>query len=152
MRLIPVLAGALLLGASACAQPAPDMGPGPMPGPDEQGGPPPQGAPPQGQPMGRPQHMTMGQRFDMANTTNDGRLTLEQAQAAHMGRVVKNFAQIDADRKGYVTKQDIQAWQHAMGQGRQQQPPGQPPQYAPPPQYGQPGQYPPPGQYAPPPQ
>ncbi len=105
--------------------------------------------------MQRPPHMTMGQRFDSANTSGDGRLTLQQAQAAHMGRIVKNFGQIDADRKGYVTKQDIQAWQHAM---HQQQPPGQPPQYAPPPGYGQPQPYtPPPGygqpqQYAPPPQ
>ena len=145
MRLMPVLTGLTLLTTVACAQPGPDVGPGPQPGPDEQGGPPPQEQEPgpgQGQGM-RPPHMTMSQRFDTANTSNDGRLTLEQAQAAHMGRIVKNFAQIDADRKGYVTKQDIQAWQHGMNQSRQS--PGQAPQYTPPPGYGQP-------QYAPPPQ
>ena len=128
MRLMPVLAGFLLIGTAAMAQPAPDMGPGP----DQQGGP-----PPQGQAVQRPPHMTMNQRFDAANTTNDGRLTLEQAQAAHMGNIVRNFGQIDADRKGYVTRQDIQAWHHAAKQARlqqQQPPPEQAPQYGRPPQ------------------
>ncbi len=142
MRLTPAIAAFLFVGTAALAQPGPDMGPGP----DGQGGPPPQQ---QGQ---RPVHATMSQRFDAANTTNDGRLTLEQAQAAHMGKIARNFAQIDADRKGYVTKQDIQAWRHATRQARQQ-PPGQaagdaPPPGGQPPQYGQPS--PPPEQYAPP--
>ena len=137
MRPLHVLAAFMLVGTAAVAQPGPDDGPGP----DGQGGP-----PPQGQTMQRPPHMTMNQRFDAANVTNDGRLTLEQAQAAHMGHIARNFAQIDADRKGYVTKQDIRAWHHAASQARQQQPPPQDPaspyapqqQYAPPQPYGQP--------------
>lgn len=45
-------------------------------------------------------------RFKAANTTNDGKLTLEQAKAG-MPRVAKNFDKIDTDHKGYVTLQQI---------------------------------------------
>jgi len=48
----------------------------------------------------------LDQRFKAANTTNDGKLTLEQAKAG-MPRVAKNFDKIDADHKGYVTLQQI---------------------------------------------
>ena len=63
-------------------------------------------------------------KFDAANTTHDGHLTLAQAQAAGMKRIVKNFAQIDTGNKGYVTLSDIQAWHQAHHQG------GMPPQPA----------------------
>jgi len=46
------------------------------------------------------------QRFKAANTSGDGKLTLEQARAG-MPRVAKNFGSIDADHKGYVTLQQI---------------------------------------------
>lgn len=46
------------------------------------------------------------QRFKAANTTGDGKLTLEQAKAG-MPRVAKNFDKIDVDHKGYVTLQQI---------------------------------------------
>ena len=45
-------------------------------------------------------------RFKAANTTGDGKLTLQQAKAG-MPRVAKNFDKIDADHKGYVTLQQI---------------------------------------------
>jgi Ca2+-binding EF-hand superfamily protein len=46
------------------------------------------------------------QRFKAANTTADGKLTLEQAKAG-MPRVAKNFDKIDTDHKGYITLQQI---------------------------------------------
>ncbi len=52
-------------------------------------------------------------KFESANVTHDGRLTPDQAQAAGWRPVVKHFQEIDADHKGYVTFQDIKAWQHA---------------------------------------
>jgi hypothetical protein len=57
--------------------------------------------------------MTASQRFDAANTSHDGRLTLDQARAAKIAPVVKNFSAIDKDGKGYVTKADIAAWRKA---------------------------------------
>lgn len=55
------------------------------------------------------QRMTLAQRFAAANTTNDGKLTLEQAKAAGMQRIVRNFDRIDAQHKGYVTLDEIRA-------------------------------------------
>ena len=52
-------------------------------------------------------------KFNAANTTHDGHLTLAQAQAAGMTRIVQNFAQIDTGTKGYVTLADLQAWHAA---------------------------------------
>jgi len=59
------------------------------------------------------------ERFQEANTTGDGHLTLEQAQAARMPMIVRNFAAIDAQHKGYVTLQDIRAWRQEMRAERQ---------------------------------
>jgi hypothetical protein len=50
------------------------------------------------------------ERFNAANTTHDGRLTLAQAQAGGMPIVVQHFDEIDAQHRGYVTLQDIGAW------------------------------------------
>ncbi len=149
MRLFPGLAGLMLITTTALAQPAPDTGgPGPGYDPGQQGAPMqappgdgqmqgpeggaaqgPQGGPMQGGggPMQRP-HMTLSQRFDMANTTHDGRLTREQAEG-RMHVIAHNFDRIDTDHKGYVTMQDIRAWHRAMHQARaSQQPPPPPPQ------------------------
>ncbi|MGA2551119.1 MAG: EF-hand domain-containing protein [Burkholderiaceae bacterium] len=46
-------------------------------------------------------------RFAAADSNHDGKLTLEEAKAGGMPRVVKNFDEIDADHKGYVTLDDI---------------------------------------------
>jgi hypothetical protein len=59
-------------------------------------------------------HMTAQQRFDAANTTHDGKLTKEQAQAAHMTSTVKNWDAIDKDKKGYVTMDDMKAYAAAQ--------------------------------------
>jgi hypothetical protein len=145
MRILPILAGVLIAGA-AYAQPTPppqDMLP---PYPGQQGAPPPaqgQYAPPppaQGQyapppgpmspetppPPGK-QHMSGKARFAAANTTGDGRLTLQQAQAAGWQPVAKHFQAIDRDHKGYVTMQDIKQWHRekkAAKQGTGAPPPG----------------------------
>ena len=158
MRLLPCLTGLLLITSAAAAQPAnynagpgPSYDPGsqPMPGPGGdvgQGGPG-QGGPgygpgpegpggqgPQAGPGGAPHggmqrpRVPFAQRFESANVTHDGRLTLEQARAGHMGMIAHNFEQIDADHKGYVTVQDVHAWHRARHQAQmaqQQQPPAQ---------------------------
>jgi hypothetical protein len=74
-------------------------------------------------------HVGARAKFDAANTTHDGRLTLDQAQAGGMRGVARHFNEIDADHKGYVTMQDIRAWNRAKRAARssQQGPPPPPP-------------------------
>ena len=48
-------------------------------------------------------------RFDEANTTHDGHLTPEQAQASWPS-IAKHFSEIDQDRRGYVTIDDIRLY------------------------------------------
>lgn len=55
-------------------------------------------------------HGHLAQRFAAANTSQDGRLTLQQAEAANWRQVARHFAMIDAQHKGFVTMQDIRAW------------------------------------------
>ena len=57
---------------------------------------------------------TPQQRFDEANTTHDGHLTLEQARAGRMNAVVRDFADIDTARRGYVTMDEIKAHRRAV--------------------------------------
>jgi len=57
---------------------------------------------------------TPQQRFDAANTTHDGHLTLEQARAGRMNAVVRDFADIDTARRGYVTMDEIKAHRRAV--------------------------------------
>lgn len=58
-----------------------------------------------------PHHrLTMDERFAKANTTHDGHLTLAQAKAGYP-TVAKHFAEIDAAKKGYVTKDQIRTWE-----------------------------------------
>ncbi|MBV9653591.1 MAG: EF-hand domain-containing protein [Acetobacteraceae bacterium] len=62
--------------------------------------------------------MSMQQRFDAANTTHDGKLTLEQANNG-MRRVARHFKDIDKDGKGYVTLDDIHAYNAAQHKAHQ---------------------------------
>jgi hypothetical protein len=67
-------------------------------------------APPAAKPAAKPRRAPFAERFDAANTTHDGRLTLDQARAGKLRGVMKNFAAIDAGKKGYVTKADIETF------------------------------------------
>jgi hypothetical protein len=126
MRLLPSFAVLMLMTTASLAQPAPDMSQQ-GPGPDQNQPMAPQGG--YGQPQGGP--MQAGARhapmFDMANVTHDGRLTRDQAQAGGMIHIAQHFDQIDAEHKGYVTKQDIRAWRQAKKAAKQAQMQQQPP-------------------------
>jgi hypothetical protein len=61
---------------------------------------------------------TLAERFDAANTTHDGKLTLAQARAGHMNAVARDFAQIDKEKHGYVTIDDIRSFQKARREAR----------------------------------
>lgn len=65
------------------------------------------------------------QMFREANTTNDGRLTLQQAQAAGLTPVVRHFAELDPTDKGYVTVQGIRSYVQTRRAMRAQQSSGQ---------------------------
>ncbi|MGI4953368.1 MAG: EF-hand domain-containing protein [Janthinobacterium lividum] len=65
---------------------------------------------------------TMQQRYEAANTTHDGKLTLEQARAGRMTRVVRNFDAIDNGKKGYVTLAEIHAFNKAKRAARKATP------------------------------
>jgi hypothetical protein len=58
------------------------------------------------------------QHFADANTTNDGKLTLAQAQTGYKS-IAKSFADIDVNHRGYVTVDDIKAWRAAKKAARQ---------------------------------
>jgi hypothetical protein len=55
--------------------------------------------------------------FADANTTHDGRLTLEQATSGYKS-VAKSFNQIDVAHHGYITMDDIKAWRAAKKAAR----------------------------------
>jgi hypothetical protein len=78
---------------------------------EDQGGPPPAAAT---QPQPRAQGQRFSERFQAANTTGDGRLTLAQAQAGNLPMIARNFDAIDVQHKGYVTLEDIQAYRRQM--------------------------------------
>lgn len=60
-----------------------------------------------------PHHrMSWQERFAEANTSHDGHLTLQQAEDGYR-TVARHFKQIDVDKKGFVTIEDINAW-HKM--------------------------------------
>jgi hypothetical protein len=49
------------------------------------------------------------QKFDTANTSHDGKLTQAQAQAG-MPRIAQHFNEIDTNRQGYITLDQIKAF------------------------------------------
>ncbi len=69
----------------------------------------------------RAPRQTLQARFNGANTSHDGHLTLEQAQAG-MPAVARNFAAIDSGNKGYVTVEDIRAYNQARRAARTKAP------------------------------
>jgi hypothetical protein len=57
------------------------------------------------------------EHFADANTTHDGRLTLEQATTGYKS-VAKSFNQIDVAHHGYITMDDIKTWRAAKKASR----------------------------------
>jgi hypothetical protein len=93
-----------------------------------------QDAPPPAPPPAAEHGPTMREKFAAANTTHDGHLTREQAQAGGMKMVAKYFDAIDVNHRGYVTLQDIRAFSQARRAERQGPPPADAPPPPPPPQ------------------
>ena len=56
--------------------------------------------------------MTVRERFALANTSHDGKLTLEQAKTGFPA-MARLFDVIDRDHKGYITMDDIKAYYDA---------------------------------------
>ena len=57
-----------------------------------------------------PHHrMTSQQRFAQANQAHDGHLTMQEATGGYPS-IARHFTEIDADKKGYVTEEDIANW------------------------------------------
>ncbi len=54
--------------------------------------------------------MSLREKFDAANTTLDGQLTKEQAEAAGMTQVVANFAKIDTAGAGWVSFDQVKGF------------------------------------------
>lgn len=48
-------------------------------------------------------------RFAEADRNQDGRLTLDEARAAGLASVVRDFQRIDKDGKGFVTLEQLRA-------------------------------------------
>jgi hypothetical protein len=59
---------------------------------------------------GHAPRLTWEQHFTQANLAHDGHLTLPEAKGGYP-LVAKHFDDIDTDHKGYVTENDIRAWQ-----------------------------------------
>jgi hypothetical protein len=57
-------------------------------------------------------HITVRERFAMANTTHDGKLTPDQAKAGFPA-MARLFDVIDRDHKGFITMDDIKAYYDA---------------------------------------
>ena len=62
-------------------------------------------------------HATLQQRFDKANTTHDGHLTLEQARSK-MPAVARDFDSMDNGHNGYVTVDEIKNYNRARRAAR----------------------------------
>jgi hypothetical protein len=70
--------------------------------------------PPEAEHHGR---RSAAEHFADANTTHDGRLTIEQATAGYKS-IAKSFNQIDVAHHGYITMDDIKAWRAAKKAAR----------------------------------
>ena len=65
---------------------------------------------PVAKPAPKPKRPTFDERFDSANITHDGKLTLDQAKKGKMRGVVKYFADIDIGKKGFISKADVETF------------------------------------------
>ncbi len=60
----------------------------------------------------------MQQRFQSANITHDGKLTLSQARDGNMTVVARHFDEIDTAHKGYITMDDVRAYRRRVAEKR----------------------------------
>jgi hypothetical protein len=128
MRVLPALLLLPLLALPAHAQTASPQPAAPPPAPPApQASPAPVAAPPAAttadstapsapaKAAGREHHrMTWKERFAQANVAHDGHLTLAEAKVGYKS-LVRHFNEIDADKKGYVTEEDIANWHKLQG-------------------------------------
>jgi hypothetical protein len=63
-------------------------------------------------PPSGPRPPTMEQKFAAANTSGNGCLTFQEAKAAHLSGVVKQFQAIDLAHHGCITLPEIKAYRH----------------------------------------
>jgi len=106
MRLLPMLLALPLFALQAHAQTAPTQPPTPAAGAVATSTPEPTAT----APVTAAHHrMTWKQRFTQANLAHDGHLTLQEAEGGYTS-VARHFKEIDADKKGYVTEEDILNW------------------------------------------
>jgi hypothetical protein len=61
----------------------------------------------------KPARLTWQKRFELANTSQDGHLTLEEAKAGY-AMIARHFSAIDLSGKGYVTIDDVEAWHRSQ--------------------------------------
>lgn len=61
--------------------------------------------------------LTMDERFTKANTSHDGHLTLAQAKAGYP-TIARHFTEIDTAKAGYITEDQIRAWEKAEREKR----------------------------------
>lgn len=121
MRLTMIAAALVLLAGPVLAQPAQPEQPATQlaqPAAPRSGRPATAAAPAPADSSPTHRRRTMQERFDAANTTHDGHLTLEQARAGRMNAVVRDFAAIDTAKRGYVTLDDIKAHRHAVREAK----------------------------------
>jgi len=105
MNLTPIALILCLSATTAFAQPTP---------------PPPEDLPqPAAGDPAAPKRMGGRARFEAANVTHDGKLTREQAEQAHWIGLVRHFDDIDRDKKGYVTLQDLHEYAAARRAAQQ---------------------------------
>jgi hypothetical protein len=122
MRVLPALLLLPLLALPAHAQPASPQPTAPPATPGSQAAPAPASASPApttadstatsapAKAASREHHrLTWKERFAEANVAHDGHLTLAEAKAGYKS-LVRHFNEIDADKKGYVTEEDITNW------------------------------------------
>jgi hypothetical protein len=64
-----------------------------------------------------PARQTREQHFSGANLAHDGHLTAAEAKGGYAD-VARHFEDIDVEHKGYVTENDIRAWEVVRKAGR----------------------------------
>ncbi len=106
MRMLPLLVVLPLLALQAHAQTSTPLAATPLPNTAASGG-----TDSTAGAAATPRHhrMTWKERFAQANVAHDGHLTLQEASGGYL-TIARHFKEIDADKKGYVTEEDITNW------------------------------------------